>query len=301
MALMFRASLMAGALAGITFFAAPAAAAPIAVGPAPVGASILLDTSRPDGADSIAGWRRCGWGHRCGWGGGWNRGWRRNRIDGGDILIGAAIIGGAIAIANSNNRRQRERDVVIVQRDADFRDRAWDRRDERRFDRREGPRGTGAAGLDNAVTMCLDRIERDVRVDSVDNVERTASGWRVSGALFNGAPFQCRIGNGGQIDRIDYGDGGGRFGFGESAERVAPAAEGQWSEQRYAEARSGLGGAVRPDLAVSEAWMPAGAGVREPSLRTARRDAASAALPAYPGGPIPGEDIPEAMPEDIGG
>jgi hypothetical protein len=294
MALMFRASLMAGALAGTTFLAGPAAAAPLAVGPAPFGASILFDTSRPDASDGAVEWRRCGWGHRCGWG----PGSRRNRIDGGDVLIGAAIIGGAVLIANSNNRRQRERDVVIIERDADLRDRQWDRRGDRRVDRRAGPRGTGASGLDNAVNMCLDRIERDVRVDTIDSVERTASGWQVSGALFNGAPFACRIDNGGQIDTIDYGEGeGGRFGFSGTAAGGGPRNDGQWSDRRYAEARANVGGAVRPDLAVNEASMPAPASDAA-SLRTSR---SSAPMPPYPGGPIPGEEIPEAMPEDVSG
>ncbi len=279
MAPMFRALAVAGALAGTTILAAPAAAASTVEG----SVSPIFDVSRPDIADAGADWGCRGW--RCGgWGGGWRgRGWRRNRIDGGDILIGAAIIGGAIAIANSNNRRrERERDVVIVERDV--RDQTWRDEPRRYDDRRASPRGTGASGLDNAVNQCLDRIERDVRVD---NVERTGAGWRVSGVLFNGSPFQCRIGNGGQIDGIDYGGGFGGVGF-----DAAPAS-GQWDDSRYSAARAGIGGTVRPDMAVQEV-----------SMRTASPDpqiTASGAMPAYPGGPIPGEAIPETMPEPVDG
>jgi hypothetical protein len=296
MALMFRAALIAGALAATTMIAVPAAAGPLSasLAPAPAGPSAIFAHSRFDPAAESAAWGRCGWGGGwgCGWGGGWGgRGWRRNRIDGGDILIGAAIIGGAIAIANANNRRQRERDVVIVERDADLRDRNWDRnRDgDRRDDRRSAPRGTGASGLDNAVNICLDRIERDVRVDTVDNVERTGAGWRVSGALYDGSAFQCRIGNGGQIDGIDYGRSLSGVGLGGSAAPAAPRADGQFDDAFYADARARVGGTVRPDMAVSGATVAAALG------------SPGAAMPAYPGGPIPGEVIPETIDGDIGG
>ncbi|MBU7579058.1 MAG: hypothetical protein KAF27_01100 [Porphyrobacter sp.] len=217
------------------------------------------------------------------------------------MLIGAAIIGGAIAIANSNNRRQRERDVVIVERDRDIRDNDWNRDTRYRDDRRAAPRGTGASGLDNAVNMCLDRIERDVRVDTVDNVERTASGWQVTGLLFNGAGFRCRIGNNGQIDTVDYDGGSGAREWRGSQSMAAPAAApGQLTDESYAALRAGLGGGVRPDLAVSEASLNAsGTPVARP--RTAQASPAATAMPAYPGGPIPGEVIPETLEEASGG
>jgi hypothetical protein len=278
MALKSRAPIVAGALAVTTLFAIPAAAADVPrVGPSAL--AVTFDHSRFDPAAATADWRCRGW--RCGWGN--RRGWRRNRVDAGDVLIGAAIIGGIAAIAGANNNRTRQRDVVVVERDV--RDRDWDQRDMRRNDdRRAAPRGTGASGLDNAVNMCLDRIERDVRVDTVDNVERTGAGWQVSGVLFNGAPFQCRIGNSGQIDGIDYGGG---FAFAPAASDM-PRADGQWDDQRYANARVALGGTVRPDLAVSEAVMP-----------SAQPATANTAMPAYPGGPIPGEEIPETIDGDL--
>jgi hypothetical protein len=293
MALTLRAGLFAAALAGTIILAAPASAAAFGAAPAQASVPITPDFSRYDPAADTADWRRCRWG--CGWGGWGRRGWRRNRIDGGDVLIGAAIIGGALLIANSNDRR--ERDVVIVERDRDFRDRDpdWDRRD----DRRAAPRGTGASGLDNAVNMCLDRIERDVRVDTVDNVERTASGWQVSGALFNGAPFQCRIGNDGRIDTIDYGDGFAGIGFTDDRAAEPQPAAGQWADDRYASARASVGGSVRPDLAVNEV----GGGSQTPALTAvaASAPAQSPAMPAYPGGPVPGEVIPQTLEEASGG
>ncbi|WP_143738193.1 hypothetical protein [Erythrobacter donghaensis] len=290
MALTIRAAAMAGAFGLTTALAAPAAAATptTATTIAPVQGASSFDFSRYDAAGEIADWRRCRWG--CGWGG--RRGWRRNRVDAGDVLIGAAIIGGVAAILSSDNRRRRDRDVVIVERDRDIRDRDWQRDDAPRYrdDRRAAPRGTGASGLDNAVNICLDRIERDVRVDTVENVTRAGTGWQVSGVLFNGAPFQCRIGNGGQIDAIDYGEGFRDIGFSDAPAygATAPAA-GQWDDSRYASARAAVGGSVRPDIAVSEADMNAPVDIP----RTAASTAPTTALPAYPGGPIPGETIPE--------
>ncbi len=284
MALMIRAGVLAGALFGITILAgAPAAAAPLVADPALGAPSSAFATGPFSQAADSAEWgcrRYCGWGGR--------RGWRRDRIDAGDVLIGAAVIGGVIAIANSQRRREREREVVVIDRDPRYRDRDAER--DRPDDRR-----TGSAGLDSAVDMCLARIERDVRVDTVDTVERTASGWQVTGSIFNGAQFRCRIGNSGQIDTIDY---DGTFGAGDWRDPQASAdrpAAGQWDEQSYAAARAGLGGTVRPDMAVQEAEMRGDVAV------VPARAATTGAMPAYPGGPIPGEVIPETLEEVTGG
>jgi hypothetical protein len=269
-----RALALAGALAAATTFAVPAQAAAPAITTIDQSA---FGASRYDPASTSADWRCRGW--RCNrWG---HRGWRRNRVDAGDVLIGAAILGGVIAIANSNNRR--DRDVVVVDQNRDWRD------DNRRFDdRRTDRRNTGSSGLDSAVDQCLTRIERDVRVESVDNVERTGRGWLVSGALFNGSQFECRIGNDGRIEGVDFGGGfaGGDWGAA-SSDAAAPRADGQWSDQRYADARMAMGGITQPDLRAAE--------VQTAATASAER------LPAYPGGPVPGEEIPETIDPDTGG
>lgn len=292
MALNTRALALAGALAGTTFFATPAAAAEISV--TSLGApSAAFDHSRFDPAAAVADWRCRGWG--CGYGHrGFRRGHRRG-VGAGDVLIGAAIIGGIAAIVSSNNRRERDRDVVIVERDVrdrEYNPRFDDRRvDDRRDADRAAPRGAGASGLDGAVDQCLTRIERDVRVDTVDNVERTSAGWQVSGTLFNGSPFQCRIGNNGQIEGIDYSGGfsrapsvpylgraealpGGNSPRAESVPYLGRE-EAQWSDQRYADARLRLDRSARPPAAAPDR------------------------LPAYPGGPIPGDAIPETIDGDL--
>ena len=196
---------------------------------------------------------------------GWRRGWRRHRrgIRGGDVLAGVLVLGGIAAIASAaNNNRRRDRDVVVV-----------DRRDDRRYDdRRNTRRSNSGSGIDSAVDQCLGEIERDVRVESVDNASRIAQGWVVTGTLFNGSGFTCQIDNNGRISTVDYGGSlsGGPIG----------AADGQWSDDRYADARANARG---------EAYTPAP--VQVPVQQPTARVAANEARPAYPGGPLPGESF----------
>ena len=282
---MIRNAVLAAGLAATTALSLPASAAPAA--PPQVFAA-----SRFDPADTVADQWRCRW--NCGWGGGWgrgrgwgwDRGWRRNRVDAGDVILGAVLIGGIAAIASSALRRERDRDrdVIVYDRVPDRRDGEWVRRDARPTRPVGATSGAMASGLDNAAALCVDAVERDARVESVDNVRRDASGWEVTGALARGQGFRCRIGNDGRIAAIDLGDGAA----------VGSSADGQWSGDAYAAARQEIGGTVRPDIAVQETTMTA-------PVTMPRRAAAAQAMPAYPGGPIPGEDIPEDAPEGAGG
>lgn len=272
MAHTIRALAMAGALAGNLMSAPAMAAAPVAAPPIPS----VFAASRFEPLNAASGydcWRGCGWGN--------DRRWRRDRVDAGDVILGAVLIGGIAALISSENRRERERDVVVVERDPYIRDRDY------RDDRRTPQRGASASGLDNAAAMCLDRIEREQRVETVDNVARTASGWQVTGAMASGGSFDCRIGNDGRIESVDYGEG---------VAASASSADGQWSEGSYAAARTALGGTVRPDMAVQETTVR----VAQGSASSAPR-AVSDRIPAYPGGPIPGEEIPENSPDQAGG
>ena len=99
----------------------------------------------------------------------------------------------------------------------------------------------------------MSQIERDVRVDTVDSVDRTGEGWRVTGSLYNGERFTCRIGQDGRVDDIDYG----------GLAANAPAEDKQWGDDRYA-----------------AAWNDVDSG------KIARPEATA---PAYPGGPIDGD------------
>jgi len=259
MAQKFRALVTAGALAGTVMSTSAMATAPLAAPAIPA----TLNASRFDPASAVARhdcWRGCGW----------DRGrYRHDRgVDAGDVILGAVLIGGIAALITSENKRERERDRVVLQRDP------YDRPD----DRRTQTRSIGTSGLDNAANMCVERIEREQRVDTVDNVARTASGWQVTGALASGASFDCRIGNDGRIETVDYGSG-------------STASDGQWSDDTYAAARASVGGTVRPDMAVQETTVEVAQG---PAVSTPR--GSSDRMPAYPGGPIPGEEIPENPP-----
>lgn len=131
-------------------------------------------------------------------------------------------------------------------------------------------RGWNNGGIDNAVDQCVNQVERgDDRVESVDNAARDASGWRVQGSLRNGDYFSCRLDNDGRIRSIDLGD--------EFSALDAPDAvqiRPQLSDQAYAQARaaSRVSGRVDSDI------------------NTPR--------PAYPGGPLPGE---EGYEDSLGG
>lgn len=228
-----------------------------------------FNSSTYDGDTDISEWRR-GWRR--------GRGWRRHRgVSAGDVLAGVLIIGGIAAVANAaNNNRRRERDVVIVDRD--------DRRDNR-----EVRRNDSTNGLESAVDQCVERIQQDVRVDSVDSVDRTSRGWVVTGALFNGTGFTCAIDNNGRIDAIDYGNLSESLGTSEDYREGAAQerADGQWDDQRYLAARQARGEALRYEASstylASNDTRPA-----EPLVPlTEERQ------PAYPGGPVPGEDYPE--------
>jgi hypothetical protein len=252
-----------------------------------------FSSSRYNADALVNDWRRCGWRgcFRRGWRGrGWRgRGWRGRRgIDVGDVLAGAVVIGGiaAIASAASNNRR-RERDVVVVERDVRRDD---DRRyDDRRYDDRGSvnPRSTGSNGLDSAVSQCTREIGRDVRIDSVDGATRVARGWVVTGSIFDGSGFTCEIGNDGRISDIEY----GRFRGGAVPSGPAGRAGGQHSDDFYANARASLDG-ESVTYSTAERFAD-GSAYRAERPAQPLVPLTSERMPAYPGGPLPGEDIKE--------
>ncbi|MBE5073115.1 hypothetical protein IM511_02200 [Erythrobacteraceae bacterium E2-1 Yellow Sea] len=181
------------------------------------------------------------------------RPYRHRHVSTGDVLAGVLIIGGIAAIASAASKDRDER-----YRDRDYRDRPYDYRE-----RRGDSRYDNSRGIDRAVSMCVDRIERDVRVDSVDGVDRTGEGWRVTGTLYNGEGFTCRIGEDGRIDDVDYGGGLARNGT-----LREPVEDNQHSDDRYAAAWRDLNNQAQPRPMVQDAGGP---------------------QPAYPGGPIDGD------------
>lgn len=169
----------------------------------------------------------------------------RNRVDAGDVIAGVLILGGIAAIASAASRNDRDRRY----REREYRrDRNYDYRE-----RRDSSRYDGARGIDRAVEMCVSRIERNVRVNSVDSVDRTGEGWRVTGRLYNGESFNCSIGSDGRIEGVAYGS-------------VASSDNRQLSDERY-----------------RTAWA-------EVDRERASQSGDEGPRPAYPGGPLPGEE-----------
>ena len=197
---------------------------------------------------------------------------RRNRVDAGDVIAGVLILGGIAAVANA---------VKNSNRDDRYRNR--DYRDDRYPD--EPYRNSDATGIDRAASMCVSAIERDARVESVDNVARTAAGWTVTGLLFDGQGFTCSIGQDGRIDAIDYGARSAPYGTGYEA-RGFTGEDTQLSDDRYRAARADFeargGYAVVPDTAPI---LQGSASANPPPTRLPPEGP----VPAYPGGPLPGD------------
>lgn len=176
-----------------------------------------------------------------------HRGYRYRRYRGsgvGDVLTGILIIGGIAAVANAATRSSRSYPARYP--DARY---PYPRGDDRSYD-------GDTRGLDRAISLCADEVERNARIGSIDAANRTAVGWTVSGALYNGQGFTCSIGADGRIEAIDYGQGAAEPYRGSDAAQGYEG--GQYGDDVYAEAR-------------------------------VRTQGDGASQPAYPGGPLPGE------------
>ena len=105
-----------------------------------------------------------------------------------------------------------------------------------------------------------------------------------TGSIFDGSGFTCEIGNDGRISDVQY--GGFRSSSAGDESGGGRAAAGQWSDDRYASARASMSGQVNT-YSTTERFADAGAAERpaEPLVPLT-----SDRLPAYPGGPLPGEE-----------
>lgn len=178
---------------------------------------------------------------------------RHHRRHRGGVSVGDVLVGALIigAIASAVDSSN--------DRDDRYRGRNGDARNDRRND--------DARGLDRAAQMCVREIERDARVVSVDSVNRTSEGWNVTGSLYNGDGFSCDIGNDGRIENVNV--GAGRI-----ETSAVPAQDNQWDDDVYARAR----------MQSDDAPM------YEAPVRNANAEVPEGPQPAYPGGPMPGEE-----------
>lgn len=149
------------------------------------------------------------------------RGWghHRDNDDAAWIVGGIVGIGMIAALASAASKGKRDRDV----RERDYR---GDDRDYRGDDYQGGYRGDdyrgqgyrygnrvddaprqpysgSSRGIDSAVDACVIAVERgSARVDTVDSVDREGPGWRVTGSLDGGRPFDCAVDAGGRIRNV---------------------------------------------------------------------------------------------------
>lgn len=179
-----------------------------------------------------------------------------DRIDAGDVIGGLLVIGAIAAVASAVSKPSQPRSYPP-------------RYPYRSGEYRGDSRYTGAQGIDRAADMCVREIERDARVSGVDAISRSGDGWLVSGTLYNGDGFTCRVGRDGRIDDVSY---GGRGAFqGNSSQQD----DSQWSDDRYAAAWGNT------PSAAPNANIPGNTPVP------------SAQAPAYPGGPLPDDNYEE--------
>lgn len=208
---------LSGAAASLAI--APAQAAELPNVPVPVQADYAVQTVLDDGDMTEYRGR-----HRY-------RRYRYRSADASEVLAGVLIIGGIFAVANAISKKDRY----------DRNDRDYVSNDD----------------FDRAVDSCVERIERQQRVGSVENVGRTRDGYSVSGTLFDGSAFSCQVSGTGRVIDVDYGFGGVAYQSGGDVY----GDDQQYSDETYARARaetfSGSNGYGQP---------------------------------AYPGGPVPGED-----------
>ncbi len=218
--------------ASLSMAATPALAAPLPHSAASPASSPIASAAVPDALN---------------WRGSSRRHHRHDRgIDGGDILAGALILGGIVAIASAASKSDRNtgRDDNYDY-DENYRDNAPDYRPEYRG----SSNGYTGNGMNNAVDICVDQVQRgNDYVDAVDDSRRTSDGWHISGRLQAGGGFSCWIDNSGRIRSVDVDDGsyGSSYGGSASYDSSYPGGptagyDNQYDDATYANARARVG------------------------------------------------------------
>lgn len=153
----------------------------------------LLATSMPAMARPRYGYHPPAFGYGYGQ---YGRGYRRDRFDFGDFLLGAVLAGGVVAAVSSARNRD---------------GRPSTERSGSRVPDRDQEAATDACAV--AVERQAGRYAADARVTDVDTVSRDGEGWRVEGVVATGEDrsyrdsrrFQCGV-RYGQVDFVQLGD-----------------------------------------------------------------------------------------------
>lgn len=168
----------------------------------------------------------------------WGRYHRHRRgSDAGDILAGVIVLGGAVAIANAiRSKRENERyrdDYPQPYPDDDYR---RERRDDRYDSYPNRNDYKSRLGINGAIDQCVGEVERENRVDTVDDASRGVDGWIVEGDLYEGGRYRCEIDNTGRLRDLKVELTGARYGTG----AAAPSFGGR-DDDYYASARTRQG------------------------------------------------------------
>ncbi len=108
----------------------------------------------------------------------------RRGIRGGDILVGAAILGGIAILAGSSNRKRRDN---------------YNRRSQQRVQQTVPQANVVSNDIGNAINLCsnaaLQSAGSDYNINQIRNVSRDGDGWRVDGDLTGptAASFACGV------------------------------------------------------------------------------------------------------------
>lgn len=170
-------------------------------------------------------------------GGDWGRYRHHRHGDGGAVLAGLLIVGGAAAIASAVSKSSAEAQPEEAYSypggpdDSDAEDGAYEGDSqepddgeaieaprERSDDPSEGDNdtapdtgysnGAGAqVGFDDAVNRCADEIEQgDNRIGAIDNVRHMGGRYTVEGHMETGRGFACSVDEEGQVRSVDIND-----------------------------------------------------------------------------------------------
>ena len=166
------------------------------------------------------------------------RGYRHHRhggVDAGDVIAGVLILGGIAAIASAASKNKRD---TSARDEGDYPQRdyrgPYDRDNQGYRDGYQG-QAYGSYGLDRAVDICTGEVERDAEIDSVEGVDRNASGWLVNGRLRDGRSFSCSIDASGKVRGLNYGS------------PTSASRGGQWNDDDYDMARRRADDQAEPD------------------------------------------------------
>lgn len=153
----------------------------------------------------------------------------------GDVVVGGLILGGIAAVASAaSSSKHTEADRYDGPPPPPQRyDDGYYRAPPPRYQDNYAPpaRTYQSSGINGAVDGCVGQVERgNDRVAAVDNATRTADGWHVTGQLSQGGGFDCSVDNDGRVRQLDFGHG--RYSYNDAQPQA-----GQWSDDRYADAR----------------------------------------------------------------